>query len=197
MQTLSQFWLPILASAGLCWIASALLWMVLPVHKNDFKNPGDKENTILDFVRTLGLAPGMYWVPYCDHGADRKNPEKIAKMKTGPFAGLVVMAGVPNMGRSLGLWILNLLLIGFGIAYVAGSAGVKPDSTYWHLFKVVGIMAFMIHAGNALTLSIWMGMPWGQLPGRIIDAVVYGALTAGSFAGFWPKAAAALPAVTG
>jgi hypothetical protein len=194
MQTLSMFWLPILISAVLCHIASALLWMVLPIHKHDFKNPGDKEKTIMDFVRTLGLAPGVYWVPFCGHGGDRKNPEVIAKMKAGPYAALTIMPGAPSMGKCLGLWIVNLLLVSFGIAYVAGSAGMDNHAGYWHVFKVCGIIAFMTHAGNALTLSIWMGMPWGQLPGRIIDALVYASLTAGSFAGFWPKAAAALPA---
>jgi hypothetical protein len=32
-------------------------------------------------------------------------------------------------------------------------------------------------------------MPWSQLPGRLIDGVVYALLTAGCFAGFWPGAA--------
>ena len=186
MQTLTLHWMPILISAVLCHIASALLWMVLPVHKNDFRNPGDKERSILDFVRSLGLAPGTYYVPFCKPGAESKKPENIEKMKVGPYAMLTVMPGAPNMGKSLGLWILNLLMISFGIAYVVGSSGLDHHAGYMHVFKVVGIIAFMTHAGNALTLSIWMGMPWSQLPGRIIDAVVYAALTAGTFAWRWP-----------
>lgn len=197
METLTTLWMPIAISAALCWIASALLWMVLPVHKHDFKNPGDKEKSIMDFVRSSGLAPGMYWVPYCGHGGDRKNPETIEKMKTGPYAGLIVMPGTPNMGKSLGLWIVNLLLISFGVAYIAGSAGMDHHASYLHVFKVCGLIALLAHAGNALTMSIWMGMPWSQLPGRVIDALVYAALTGGTFGWLWPKAAAVIPAATG
>lgn len=187
MTTLTLYWLPILISAVLCHFASALLWMVLPVHKQDFKDPGDKEKSILDFVRNSGLAPGQYWVPWCGSAADRKKPEVIEKLKAGPFASLVVMPASPNVGKSMILWIINLLIISFAIAYIAGSAGMHPGQSYWHVFKVIGLMALLAHAGNSMCLSIWMGMPWGQFPGRIIDAVVYASLTAGSFAGFWPK----------
>lgn len=188
MQTIELFWKPILLSAVLCHVASALLWMVLPIHKNDFKNPGDKEKTLMDFVRTVGLPPGMYWVPYCGPGTDRKNPEVMEKLKNGPYASFIIMPKAPSMGASLGMWIVNLLLISFAIAYIAGSAGMMPGATYMQAFKVCGLIALLAHAGNALTLSIWMGLPWSQLPGRIVDAVVYASLTAGTFAWLWPKA---------
>jgi hypothetical protein len=188
MQTIELFWKPILLSAVLVHVASAIVWMVLPIHKNDFKNPGEKEKSILEFVRTLGLPAGMYWVPYCAHGADRKNPEMIEKLKNGPYASLIIMPKQPNMGVSMGMWVFNLLAISFAVAYIAGSAGMAPGASYMHAFKVCGLIALLAHAGNALTLSIWMGMPWTQLPGRIIDAVLYASLTAGTFAWLWPKA---------
>ncbi len=186
MQTLTMYWMPIVISAVLCHIASALIWMVLPLHKHDYKNPGDKEKPILDFVRSMAFAPGVYYVPWCGHGADRKNPANIEKMKAGPYAMLTVMPGMPNIGRSMGMWIVNLLLIGFGVAYIAGSAGLPHTASYMQVFKVCGLIAFMAHAGNALTMSIWMGQPWSQVPGRVIDALIYASLTAGTFAWRWP-----------
>ncbi len=197
METLTNFWLPILLSAVFCHFASAILWMASPLHKHDYKNPGDKEKSILDFIRSAALAPGVYYVPWCGHGADRKKPEVIEKMKAGPYAMITVMPGMPNMGKSMGLWLLNLLLIGFGIAYIAGSAGMDYHAHYMHVFKVCGLIAFMAHAGNALTMSIWMGQPWSQVPGRVIDALIYAALTAGTFGWLWPKAVVVMPAVTG
>jgi hypothetical protein len=188
MQTIEMFWKPILLSAVLCHIASALLWMVLPVHKHDFKNPGDKEKSIMDFVRGLGVTPGHYFVPHCGTGVDRKSPEFLEKMKNGPFVGMIIMPKQPNMGVSMGLWMLNLLGIAFLIAYIVGAAGMQPGTAYMQAFKVCGLIALLAHGGNALTLSIWMGMPWSQLPGRIIDAVVYASLTAGTFAWLWPEA---------
>jgi hypothetical protein len=188
MQTIELFWKPILLSAVLVHVASAIVWMLLPIHKNDFKNPGEKEKDILEFVRRLGLAPGVYWVPYCGHGADRKNPEVIEKMKAGPYASVNILGKPPSMGLSMIMWVLNLLGIAFLVAYIVGSAGMQPGTSYMHAFKVCGLIALLAHGGNALTLSIWMGMPWSHLPGRIIDAVIYASLTAGTFAWLWPKA---------
>lgn len=185
MRTLELFWMPILLSAVLVHFASALVWMVLPIHKHDYKNPGPNEKSILDFVRSLGLTPGVYVSPWMGPGVDRKDPANIAKFKQGPYVQLTVMAP-PSMGRSLLLWIVNLLGICFMVAYVAGSAGMQPGATPLHAFKVCGLIALMAHAGNALTLSIWMGMPWSQLPGRIIDALIYAAITGGVFAWLWP-----------
>lgn len=187
METIKLFWKPILLSAVIVHFASALIWMVLPIHKHDYKNPGDKEKTILDFIRNLGLVPGVYYVPWCGHGADRKNPETIEKMKKGPYAMLTVMPGAPNMGMSMGLWILNLIGISFFVAYIAGNAGMHPGMAYMKVFKVCGLIALLAHAGNALTMSIWMGSPWSQVPGRVIDALIYASLTAGTFAWLWPK----------
>ena len=191
METLTTLWMPIVLSAALCWIASAILWMASPLHKHDYKNPGDKEKTIMDFIRSAGLTQGVYFVPWC-HGMDRKSPEYQEKMKNGPFAMVSVMAA-PNMGKALGLWMVNLLLIACGVAFIAGSAGMDPGAQYMHVFKVCGLIAFIAHAGNAMTISIWMGMPWKQFPGRIVDSLIYGTLSGGAFGWLWPKAAEGLP----
>ena len=41
--SIPDLWLPILVSAVIVWIASALIWMALPWHKNDFAKTSDEE----------------------------------------------------------------------------------------------------------------------------------------------------------
>ncbi len=43
MVTITSLWLPILVSAAFVWIASAIVWMVLPHHKSDFGRVTDEE----------------------------------------------------------------------------------------------------------------------------------------------------------
>ena len=38
-----DLWMPILVSAAIVWIFSALVWMVFPWHKSDFAKTVDEE----------------------------------------------------------------------------------------------------------------------------------------------------------
>ncbi len=184
MNFLVDLWLPILVSAALVFIASSIIWMALPIHRHDYKNPGDKEETILGMLRSGSFAPGVYYVPWCR--GKEKDPAVMQKMKTGPWALLTVMPSGPNMGKMLGLWFLHLVLVGVVVAYVAAHANMPPNPRYFDVFQLAGATALLAHAGYALPMAIWHGMPWSQVPGRFFDGLVYSLLTAGSFAGLWP-----------
>jgi hypothetical protein len=186
MVQLAQLWMPILLSAVLVFIASSIIWMATPLHKHDYKNPGDKEDAIMNMIKSSNFAPGVYFVPWC-HGHGKQNdPAVIAKMKAGPWAQLNVLAGPPNMGKMLGLWFFHLLVVGLFVAYIA-SHTLKAGTVYLEVFRIAGAAALMAHAGYALPLGIWHGNPWSQLPGRLVDGIVYALLTAGTFAWLWPK----------
>lgn len=188
MQFIIDLWKPILLAAVLVHIASALIWMVLPIHKHDYKDPGAAEGNILSFLRSAALAPGVYVVPWCTHQS-MKDPAVVAKYKSGPWAQLIVQGGPMNIGKSMIFWITNLIIVSIFIAYVASNS-LPAGTHYLKVFRVVGATALLAYAGNCATLSIWMGMPWKQLPGRIIDGLIYALLTAGAFGWLWPKAAA-------
>lgn len=188
MDFIVELWKPIALSAVIVHFASAIIWMASPLHKHDYKSPGDKEKTILDFLKAAALQPGVYYVPWCGHGKDRKDPAVMEKMKAGPWAMVTVMPGLPNMGKSMLLWIINLLLIGTCVAYIASHANLGA-APYLKVFQMVGATAFLAHAGNSLTMSIWMGQPWSQVPGRVADGLIYALLTAGTFAWLWPHVA--------
>ena len=104
MVTIGALWLPILLSAVAVWVASAVIWMVMPHHKSDFRKLPD-EDAALRALTPQRLVPGQYSIPY-------------------------------------------------------GTATV-PE-------------------------AIWFGRPWSVVVKGLLDALVYGLLTAGFFGWLWP-----------
>lgn len=185
MIELQELWLPILLSAVIVFVASSIIWMASPLHKHDYKNPGDKEGPLLDLLRNKAFEPGVYMVPWC-HGK-QDDSTATERMKQGPWASLTVLPGMPNMGKMLSAWIAHLLIVGLFVAYLASHA-LPRGAEYLHVFRIAGTGALLAYAGYALPMCIWHGMPWPQLPGRLVDGVIYALLTAGTFAWLWPKA---------
>ena len=183
MSPLLQLWLPILLSAVFVFIASSIIWMVLPIHKHDYKDPGEKERPFLEFLRTHGFGPGVYSVPWC-HGKDKA--AAMERAKQGPWAMLVVMKNAPNMGKLLGLWMLHLIIIGVVIGYILTNGLLAFGSPFLLVFRLASTAALLAHAGYALPQCIWHGQPWSQLPGRLFDGVVYALITGATFAWLWP-----------
>ena len=184
MVDLLSLWKPILLSAVLVFVASSVIWMALPfLHKHDYKNPGDKEGPLLDLLRTQRFEPGVYYVPWCQ--GKQKDPAAMEKMKTGPWALVSVLPEGPNMGKSLGLWFAHNLIIAVVVGYVC-SAAIAAAPSYLHVFRLPGTAALLAYGGYALPMSIWHGQPMRQVPGRLVDALIYALVTAGAFAWLWP-----------
>jgi len=184
MDMLFSLWAPIIVSAVIVFVASSIIWMATPIHKNDYKNPGAHEGAILAAIRSWGLRPGLYLVPWSK--GNQKDPVLAEKAKAGPWATITIMPGTPHMGKLLGAWFLHLVVVTIFIAYV-GSVTLPAGAAYLMVFQVIGGAALLAHAGYALPMAIWHGMPWSQLPGRLFDGVVYTLLTAGTFGWLWPR----------
>lgn len=189
MVELMDLWLPIVLSAVIVFVASSIIWMATPLHKHDYKDPGDKEGAILDTVRGAGLTPGVYFVPWCAP-KNAKDPAHIAKMDAGPWAMMTVLPGKPNMGRMLGLWFIHAVVIAVCVAYLASHAGLAAGAEYLSVFRIVGTTTLLAYAGFALPMYIWHGLPGRRAAGMVVDGLVYALLTAGTFAWLWPSAAA-------
>jgi hypothetical protein len=187
MEFLTKLWMPIVLASVFCFVASALLWMVLPIHKGDYRSTGEKEDALLNALR--GLSAGVYMLPWCQ-GKEAANSEK---MKTGPWAMITVMDKC-NMGRSLVLWFLYLLLVNVFVAYIAWHAHPRPGWEYLKVFQVVGATAFLSGMG-VVCGSIWEGKPWSQSLKGLFDALIYALLTAGTFGWLWPKIESAAPSI--
>lgn len=186
MVSLTSLVVPILVSAVIVFVASAIMHMVLGYHAGDLRRL-PKEDEALDALRRLSIPPGDYAAPHAGSAAGMKNPEFIAKMKKGPIVLMTVSPGRDvSMTNNLVQWFFYCLLVNVFGAYVAGRA-LGPGANYLDVFRFVGTVAF---AGYSLALiqhSIWYKRNWGTTLKSVFDGLVYALLTAGTFGWLWPR----------
>src|SRR5947209_20558567 len=73
-----SFWLPILLSAVLVFVASSLIHMASPWHKCDYpKIPN--EDQVMDALRPFGIPPGDYMVPRPASRENMRSPQFTEK----------------------------------------------------------------------------------------------------------------------
>ncbi len=186
MVPLSSLWLPILLSAVIVFIASSVIHMALPIHKKDLKKVPD-EDAVQDAFRRLGITPGDYAVPCAGSSHDMKQPAFVERLKKGPVVFMTVIAGGnTSMGTSLALWFLYCIVVSVFGAYVGGRA-LASGSNYLDVFRFVGTVAFACYAMSLPQASIWYKRNWGTTVRSMIDGLVYGSLTAGTFGWLWPR----------
>jgi hypothetical protein len=185
MVPLITLWLPILLAAIIVFVASAIMHTVLPYHKSDCQQIPD-EALVLAALRTAGLKRGYYHFPFTSH-KEMKSPAMIEKYKQGPVGMMTVLpSGPPVMPKFLGMWFANCLIIGVFVAYLTGHT-VAPGASYLAVFRVAGTAAFLAYGLGQLSNGIWKAQPWGMTIKEVIDGLVYGMLTAGTFGWLWPR----------
>ena len=185
MVPLVSLWLPILLSAVIVFIASSIIHMVLPWHKNDYARLPEEEKARAA-LRPLAIPPGDYMVPCPQDRRELASPEFKARVNEGPNLVVTVLPNGPwSMGRNLGLWFVYLVVIALYSAYVAGRA-LPAGTHYLVVFRFVGATAF---AGFALALwqmAIWYRRSWGTTIRSTVDGLIYATLVAGTFGWLWP-----------
>lgn len=186
MVPVTSLWIPILVSAVIVFVASSIIHMVLPYHRNDLRKLA-KEDEVMDALRRFDIPPGDYAVPHAGSPEGMKKPEFVEKRKKGPVVLMTVApGGPPSMGRSLLLWFLYCALVGVFAAYVAGRA-LESGADYLAVFRFAGVSAFMGYSLALLQNSIWYRRNWGATLKSMFDGLVYGLLTAGTFGWLWPR----------
>ena len=181
-----SLWLPVLVAAAAVWIASAIAWMALPHHKNDFSKLPN-EDGVAEALRKLGLRPGQYMLPFMQDMKDCKSPAAVKKFEDGPLALLRVRKnGVPTMGPSLTLYFLYCFLVAFVTAYVARHT-LTYGAPFQDVFRLTGTIAVASYALATIPESIWMWRPWSVTIKSVCDAIVYGVITGLIFAWLWPQ----------
>jgi hypothetical protein len=189
MAFLTELWLPILLSAVFVFIASSVLHMVLPIHKNDCKQMAN-EDAVLEALRSGGVQTGNYTFPWAASMKEMGSPEMMAKVKSGPCGFLTVLPpGGWNLGTSLISWFVFSLVIGTLVAYLSWHA-LGAGAAYLDVFRITGMAAILVYAVGHCHDSIWKGVNWGTTGKFAFDGVVYGLVTAGTFGWLWPGAAA-------
>ncbi len=185
MVPLVVLWLPIVLSAVIVFVASSLMHMVLPYHRNDYR-PLPDEDKILAALRPSGLKRGLYVFPFTTH-KEMKSPAMVEKFKQGPVGFMTIIpSGPPAMAKFMIQWFVYCLVIAFFVAYLTAHT-VAPGALYPAVFRVVGTAAFLGYGLGQLSNGIWKGQPWSMTIKEVIDGLVYAMLTAGTFGWLWPR----------
>lgn len=186
MVAITALWLPILLAAVFVWFASSILHMALPWHKGDYKKLPDQDE-VRAAMRKANIAPGEYAIPYCMSPKELDDDMK-QRYEEGPVAFLTVFPnGQMKMGKFLGLWFAFCIYIGIFVAYLTGRV-VPAGTDYLTVFRIAGTAAFLGYAAGTPAASIWKGQPWPTTIRFLIDGLIYGALTGGTFGWLWPDA---------
>lgn len=185
MVTIGSLWLAILVSSVLVWIASALVWMVLPHHKKEFRGVPDEE-ALRASLGAQNLSPGIYNIPHTESQEELKDPALVEKWKEGPVAFVTVFpSGLPNMGKNLSLTFCFYVLVGIMVAYLTGRT-LPPDAPYMEVFRIAGTIAWLAYGFAYIQDAVWFGKPWSSVFKALLDALLYALLTAGAFGWLWP-----------
>ena len=184
--SLAQLWIPILLSAVCVFVASSLIHMVLKWHASDYRALSN-EDEVRAAIRKGTPARGQYVLPHCSDMKDMGKPEMQQKYKDGPVGFLVILPnGAPAMGAALGKWFAYSVLVAFMAAYLA-SRTLAPGTHYLQVFSVVGAVSFLTYGFGSIQMGIWMGKPWSSVIKDLVDALIYGLLSAGVFGWLWPR----------
>jgi hypothetical protein len=174
--------LPIVISAIALFFASFLSWMVLQLHKTDWKRI-DREAEFMVAIGGFNLPEGSYLFPMAGSTAEMQTPEFQQKYAAGP-RGILNLMPKTNMGANLGLTFLYFLAVSFVLAYLA-SIAFKPGAGFLDVFRFVATAAFATFIASIVQHSIWFRM---RITGHLIESVAYAAITGAIFAGLWPGA---------
>jgi hypothetical protein len=186
MVPLTSLVVPILLSAVIVFVASAIMHMVLPLHRNDIRKV-PQEDAALEAFRKLNLPPGEYGVPHAGSPAGMKNPDFIAKMTKGPLVFMTIAPGArPTMAPNLIQWFIYSVVVSIFAGYIAGRA-LGPGTDYLQVFRFAGCTAFVGYAMALPEHSIWYKRPWSTTIKLMIDGLIYGLLTGGTFGWLWPR----------
>jgi hypothetical protein len=183
MDLVLPLWLPILLSAAAVWIVSAVVWMALPHHKNDFIGLPD-EDAFIDFVRKSGIEPGNYIFPdFRDRAAMQS--EKIGKiLKEGPVGHLSVWPTPLTMGSKMVATFIVYNVVSTLIAYLTRVAlpGAAPFAKVFQVAATAGVLAYCF---ASIPNALWFGAYKRTIVASIIDGIVFGLITGAIFACLW------------
>lgn len=178
---LAELWLPILLSAVALFIASFVSWMVLQLHRNDWRKI-EREDEFLEAIRGAGLPTGSYMFPYCGTSAEMRSEEFQRKYDAGP-RGVMTVLPPTNMGVNLGLTFVYLLAVSFCLAYLATLA-LPRGATFMPVFRFVSTAGLLAFLAAIVPHAIWFRV---RIVGHLIESIAYAAITGAIFAAMWPS----------
>ncbi len=186
MVSLGALWLPIVLSAVIVFVASSIIHMLSPWHKNDYPKVPNEEG-LRAALRPLAIPPGDYMVPRPEGREQLRDPAFLEKVNQGPNLVLTVLPNGPfSMASNLVQWFLYCVVISLFAGYVTSRA-LPPGAEYMNVFRFAGTTAFLGYAAAIWQMSIWYRRAWSTTIKATIDGLIYALLTAGTFGWLWPR----------
>lgn len=184
MVSLANLWLPILLSGIFVFIASSIIHMALKYHNSDYGRL-DAEDAVRDALRPFAIKPGFYAMPN-PVDCDWKDPAVKEKYERGPNGFLTITPNaMPGMGKVLGLWFVNCLIVALFAGYVASNTLVH-GAPFLAVFRIAGAVAFAGFSLGLLGESIWFHRPWSMTAKHMFDGLIYALITGATFGWLWP-----------
>jgi hypothetical protein len=188
MAFLAQLWLPIVVSAVLVFVLSAVTHMMVPFRLTEWGQL-PTQDAIQGALR--GATPGLYVFPTPADPKERGKPEAMQRMAEGPSGWLtLVHPGPMSWGRNLGLSLAMNLFVSFAAAYVATlTLGAVPLQLIPHqrvVFRVITTIGFLAYAVGPVYDAVWFWKPWRSLAMTAVDSLLYGLVMGATFSWLWP-----------
>lgn len=184
MELLTPLWLPILLSAAAIWVLSAIVWMALPHHKQDFIGLPD-EDGFMDYVRKSGIKPGNYVFPDF-RGREAMKSVKIQKaLEEGPAGHLSVWQTPLTMGGKLVGTFIVYLVVSILIAYLTRVA-IPGPAEFAKVFQIAATAGILAYSFSFIPNALWFGAYKRTIIASVIDGIVFGLITGAIFAWRWP-----------
>lgn len=188
MDFVTQLWVPILASAVITWVLSAICWMALPHHRGDMdKIPNEQE--FLAALKPLGIGPGSYQFPRCASHSDANKPEIQEAWKAGLSGTMVLFRYPMSMGKNMFLTFLVFLAVSTLIGYLGWTVlpHTKAEAPFGKVMQALGTAGVLAYCFSFLPNGIWFGAKPRAQAMCMVDGLMYGLATAAVFAWLWPK----------
>ena len=64
---------------------------------------------------------------------------------------------------------------------------MPAGASFLAVARVVALVTFVAYATGGLSNAIWMGKPWSSAAKEVLDAFIYGLVTAAAFGCLWPE----------
>ena len=115
-----------------------------------------------------------------------KDPAFIERRTRGPCCILTITPnGMPWLGGFLTQWFVYSLVVSVFSAYLASRA-LPVGAEGSEVFRFTATVAFVGYGLALVHDSIWFGRRWSTTIKNLIDALIYGAVTAAVFLWMWP-----------
>jgi hypothetical protein len=187
MVPLASLWLPIVLAAVAVFFISAIVHMVLPIHKKDFAGLPN-EDEVMEAMRRANVSRGDYMFPHAGGMEAMKDPAFMAKFARGPIGILTLVPGRPDtgMGKALALWFVYCLVVSLFAAYIASRA-LSAGAEDMQVARFTGAVSFI-----GYTLALWQSSIWYNRPVLVnikntFDGLLYAIATAVVFCVLWPS----------